>query len=226
MEAVIKIGVIDNDQMLLQGMTAWIASAGDIDLAVTAVDVESYLAQPELPEIVILDLNLENFTYPADNVAKLVSAGLKVIVASVVPDAAYIASTTEAGAKTYITKNNNLDALAKVIRSVHRGEDPTTHEHAFWLAQDNRSGRPKLTSREHEVLIAFGGGSTLDAVARELKISKSTVQTHLDRVKHKYLAVGRPIRHRGEYSDRIREDQLGRERLGPPTPQDGDNDLG
>ena len=32
MGPVIEIGVIDNDQMLLQGMTAWIAGTGDISL--------------------------------------------------------------------------------------------------------------------------------------------------------------------------------------------------
>jgi DNA-binding NarL/FixJ family response regulator len=218
MESVIKIGVIDNDQMLLQGMAAWIAGTGDIDLVVTAVDVESYLAQPDLPQIVILDLNLENFTEPADNVALLVEAGAKVIVASVIPDASYIASTTEAGALTYITKNSDLDALAKVIRAVHRGEDPTTPQHAFWLARDRRPDRPQLTSREREVLLAVGTGDTYDAVARRLQIAPSTVKTYLDRVKCKYAEAGRPIKHHGQYSDRIREDQLGRERLGPPPP--------
>ena len=58
----IEIGVIDDDQMLLQGMAAWIGSTGDIRLAATAASVEEYLATAHVPKIVILDLNLGNYT--------------------------------------------------------------------------------------------------------------------------------------------------------------------
>jgi DNA-binding NarL/FixJ family response regulator len=214
MDPVIRIGVIDNDQMLLQGMTAWIAGAGDIDLTATATSVAGYLAQAPAPNIVILDLNLENYTDPADNVADLVGAGHKVIVASVIPDREYIASTTEAGASAYITKNNNLDALAEVIRAVHQGRSYTTPEHAFWLSRDNRPQRPHLSPREQEILHAVGSGRPHKAIARQLNISVSTVQTHLERIRHKYALAGRPIYHAAHYSDRVREDRFGRDRLG------------
>lgn len=217
MESMIKIGVIDNDQMLLQGMSAWIATTGDIDLSTTAVSVADFLTQSPLPTIVILDLNLENYTDPADNVAQLVAANMKVIVASVIPDSVYIAATTEAGAVAYVTKNNNLDALAAVIRAVHEGREPTTPEHAFWLARDNRPSRPKLSPREQEILLAVGSGDLHQTIARRLNISMSTVQTHLERVRVKYALAGRPIEHPAHYSDRVREDNLGRDRLGPPS---------
>jgi two-component system, NarL family, nitrate/nitrite response regulator NarL len=218
MEAVIRIGAIDDDQMLLHGMASWIAAEiNDIELTVIAASVSEYLSQTPLPEIVLLDLNLDNFTDPVDNVTQLVEAGLKVIVMSVIPDPAYIASTTEAGAETYITKkNNNLNALARAVRDVHEGNDATTPEQAFWLSRDNRPHRPDLSPRELQVLIAFGEGKTQDAIARRLGIAPSTVQTHLERVRTKYLKAGRPIENRGHYSDRVREDRFGRERLGPP----------
>ncbi len=220
MEAMIDVGAIDNDQMLLQGMAAWIAGTGDIRLVATATSVQEYLAAGSGPPIVILDLNLENYTDPARNVAQLAHAGLQVIVVSVIPDREYIASTTEAGAAAYVTKNNNLDALADVIRAVHGGGSPTTPEHAFWLSQDDRLSRPNLTPREAEVLTAAGSGKTHKAIGRQLGISASTVQTHLDRVRAKYAEVGRPIYHPAHYSDRVREDGLGRERLPPSTGSD------
>jgi two-component system, NarL family, nitrate/nitrite response regulator NarL len=215
MDPVIEIGVIDNDQMLLQGMAAWIAGTGDIDLITTATSVAEYLASAPTPRIVILDLNLENYTDPARNVAELVDAGLKVIVASVIPDREYIASTTEAGAAAYITKNNNLDALAEVIRAVHEGRSTTTPEHAFWLSRDDRPRRPHLSPREQEILYAVGLGTPHKAIARHLGISISTVQTHLERVRSKYAQAGRPIRHPAQYADRLREDGLGRDKIKP-----------
>jgi DNA-binding NarL/FixJ family response regulator len=168
---------------------------------------------------VILDLNLGNYTDPVRNVARLVDSGLRVIVASVIPDRSYIVATTEAGAAAYVTKNNNLDTLANVIRTIHGGELPTTPEHAFWLSRDDRPRRPHLSPRERQILIAVGNGTPHKAIARQLGITMSTVQTHLERVRHKYAKAGRPIDHAGHYSDRLREDSLGRDGLPEAQPE-------
>lgn len=224
MDAVIEIGVIDDDQMLLQGMTTWIGSTGDIQLVAMATSVEEYLAVARTPKIVILDLNLGNYTDPVRNVAQLVDSGVQVIVASVIPDRSYIAATTEAGAAAYVTKNNNLDTLASVIRSIHSGEMPTTPEHAFWLSRDNRPRRPHLSPRERQILVAVGNGTPHKAIARQLGIAMSTVQTHLERVRYKYAMVGRPIDHAGHYSERLREDSLGRDGLAEWRPEDHSTD--
>ncbi len=216
METVIEIAAIDNDRMLLEGMSTWLAEVADIRLAATASSVADFLSQTVSARIVLLDLNLEDFTDPVDNVTNLVAEGFTVIVITVVPDLSYILATTEAGAAAYVAKTANLTALADVIRAVARGDSPLTTEHAFWLGRDDRPDRPELTPREHEVLVAYGRGMTVDAVGRQLGIAAGTVRTHLERAKQKYAEVGRPIRHRGQYSERIREDALGRERLPGP----------
>ncbi len=218
MAAVIEIAAIDNDQMLLEGMAHWLTRQPDIRMRATANSVADFLSQSTSARIVLLDLNLENFTDPVANVATLVDAGFTVIVVTVVPDLSYILATTEAGAAAYVPKTANLTALCEVIRAVARGESPLTTEHAFWLGCDDRPDRPMLTPREREVLVAYGHGMTVDAVGRQLGIAPGTVRTHLDRVKQKYAEAGRPIRHRGQYGERVREDGLGRERLGPPGP--------
>jgi len=212
-DTVIEVAAIDNDQMLLEGMTTWMSQIPDIRLTATATSVGDFLSQPVQASIVLLDLNLEDFSDPVDNVAQLVGAGFTVVIVTVVPDLSYILATTEAGAVAYVSKTANLTALADVIRAVARGESPLTTEHAFWLGRDDRSERPDLTPREREVLTAYGSGMTVDAVGRRLGISPATVRTHLERAKQKYAEAGRPIRHRGQYGDRVREDGLGRERL-------------
>jgi two-component system, NarL family, nitrate/nitrite response regulator NarL len=215
-EANLEVGAIDNDQMLLEGMAAWIARSEDIVLTATATSVEEYLGLARRPEIVVLDLNLENFTHPAENVRRLVDAGHAVIIVSVIPDALWIAATTEAGARAYVPKANNLSVLADVIRMVAEGKEPMTPEHAFWLGCDARPERPELSAREREVLVRYGSGMTLEAVGRMLGIAPGTVRTYLERIKEKYANVGRPIRHRVQFAERVQEDGFGRTRLGPP----------
>ena len=55
MDAMIEIGVIDDDQMLLQGMAAWIGGTGDIRLTATATSVEEYLATERIPGQDLID---------------------------------------------------------------------------------------------------------------------------------------------------------------------------
>jgi DNA-binding NarL/FixJ family response regulator len=60
------------------------------------------------------------------------------------------------------------------------------------LTSDHEVARPDLTEREVEVLIAWLHTDSKRAVARELFLATSTVHTHIERVRGKYRAVGRP----------------------------------
>jgi DNA-binding CsgD family transcriptional regulator len=55
-----------------------------------------------------------------------------------------------------------------------------------------RALRPNLTEREREVLVAWFQTESKELVARRLFLSPSTVRTHLQRIRAKYAAVGRP----------------------------------
>jgi DNA-binding CsgD family transcriptional regulator len=71
-----------------------------------------------------------------------------------------------------------------------------------------------LSPREREVLHMYATGRTLQTTARRLNISDSTARTHLQRIKEKYQAVGRPINHRTDYTLRHQEDNFGQETMG------------
>jgi len=210
MEPLIEVGAIDNDRMLLEGLRAWISSTSEVRLADTAASVEEYLTRERPAQIVLLDLNLENYSDPVANVKALIDRGHEVIVVSVIPDLEYIISTTEAGAVAYVTKDQNLATLLEVIRSVNDGDSPVTREHAFWLSQDDRQSRPALSAQEKRVLEFYASGMTLDAAARRVGIKPGTAREYLARIKRKYAEVGRPIKNRVDYTERLREDRFGR----------------
>jgi DNA-binding CsgD family transcriptional regulator len=52
--------------------------------------------------------------------------------------------------------------------------------------------RPELAPREREVLLAWILCDNKNDVASQLEISATTVRTHLQRIRDKYAAVGRP----------------------------------
>ena len=63
---------------------------------------------------------------------------------------------------------------------------------ALAMHNDSTVGRANLARREKEVLIAWFRTESKDLVARQLQNSPTTVRTHLQRVRAKYAAVGRP----------------------------------
>jgi DNA-binding CsgD family transcriptional regulator len=77
--------------------------------------------------------------------------------------------------------------------------------------------RPRLASRQRDVLVAYVAGSDLlPTVARELGMDPETLKTHLRRIRLKYAEVGRPAPTRRDLYVRAMEDGL----VPPPT-EDG-----
>jgi len=52
--------------------------------------------------------------------------------------------------------------------------------------------RPVLAPREQEVLLAWFRTDSKELVAQQLFLAPSTVRTHLQRIRAKYIAAGRP----------------------------------
>jgi DNA-binding CsgD family transcriptional regulator len=68
--------------------------------------------------------------------------------------------------------------------------------------------QPELAPREAEVLIAWCHTDSKDAVARSLHIAPTTVRTHLQRVRAKYAAAGRPAKTKAALVARAIQDGL------------------
>jgi DNA-binding NarL/FixJ family response regulator len=210
-----RVGVIDDDAMLREGMAAWFAAIPDVQLVASAGSLDELLAESPALDVVLLDLNLRDMSMPAGNVRRLVSSGYRVLIVSTIPDAEHVIATVSAGASGYVTKNRDLVALAEAIREVAGGGFALSPELAFVLSRDLRRERPSLSPRELEVLSLYASGMTLDAVARRIGIASGTARTHLARVKQKYVDVGRPAYTKLDLAERHREDRLDTDGLAP-----------
>ena len=216
MDQLISIGAIDDDLMGLEGKAFWFEGKSNVRVPVAATSVAEFLAARPSPRIATLDLNLGDGTLPADNVRDLIRAGHKVIIVTVVPEKKWIIETTEAGASAYLTSRAcNLDKLVDLIQALDRGELPTTAEHAFWLAQDDRPDRPRLTDTESQVLRLIGDGIKQETVGRRLGIARSTVASHLTNIRAKYREAGLPFAGAADYRDWAKQQELDRDRHDP-----------
>lgn len=185
----IRIAVIDNDKLVPAGLRALLADTTDIALAATATTVADYLAAQTAVDVVLLDLQLEDGTNPAANVATLRATGAAVLVISVHGDRRHVRATIRAGASGYLIKDDDADKLADAIRTVHTGHLALTTELMTLINDDP----PELSPQELHVLFLYGTGSTLAATARRLGIAIPTVRSYLDRIRAKWAATDEPI---------------------------------
>ena len=214
----IRVAAIDDDRMLLGGLTAWLGPVDDLELALTCgtvTDYEQALAGGvAVPDVVLLDLNLRDRTVPADNVRRVLASGALVIMVSTIPDADRVLATLEAGAAGYLTKDQDLEALLGAIREVAAGGSALSPELAFMISRDSRPQRPQLSPQERTVLTAYASGATLAAAARRAGVAYGTAREYLERVKRKYADAGRPTYTKLDLADRVREDRLELDGLG------------
>jgi DNA-binding NarL/FixJ family response regulator len=205
---VITLAVIDDDRMLLDGLARWLADENGLHLSGTYATVNELVAQNPCVDVVLLDLVLRDGSSAVENVTRLVALDLNVVVISVWPNLSQVAATFSAGARGYLTKDHDLSTLASAARTVATGGTVYSPELAFACLNDPRPERPRLSTREREVLLAYASGMTLTAAARHVGVRPETAKTYLDRVKAKYQALGRPTRTKHELADRMREDGL------------------
>jgi two-component system, NarL family, invasion response regulator UvrY len=115
-----------------------------------------------------------------------------VLVLSAHEDAAHPRRALNAGALGYLSKRSAPETLLEAVRAVAAGRRYLDAQTAQTLAmsQINSSGSPfdALSEREFEVFERLARGRTVNEIAQLLKLSPSTVGTHLYNIKQKLNA--------------------------------------
>jgi len=207
MAQVIHVAIVDDDRMLIEGLQAWARDSVDLRISGAFPTVDAcFNGMTSRPDVVLLDLMLRDGSEPDVNIRRLAKAGHQVLIVSAWAEPELVAAAFTAGARAYITKDNDLAMLDATVRQVAAGETVYTQELAAALLRDTRVLRPHLSAREREILIAYASGMTLETAARHIGVKPGTAKTYLDRVKAKYVNVGRPAYTKLELAQRLRED--------------------
>jgi len=169
---------------LLQG-----AHGSEVREATTAAD-GLRLAHEFIPEVVVLDLRLpDGAGLDLLKPLMLLEHPPKVIVFSMYEDPAFAARALEAGARGYITKNDDPDLLLEAVQRVDRGGTFLTASMAEKLAlrTTNAAADPfdELSNRERDVLDLLGQGRTLAEIADQLSVSYRTSASIAAQIKSK-----------------------------------------
>lgn len=208
----ITLGIVDDHQVLLDGLTAWIrAKACDVQVAIACTTWPHLLAADAYPvDVVLLDPELGDGLPAAVKIATLRMAGVATVVVSTCADPAMVRECVSAGALGYVPKSEDASVILEAVRTAARGETFLSATVVAALLSDDVRGAPvpKLSEQERRVLVLYASGLPMKSVARRLDVGYETAKSYLGRVREKYAECGREARSKIDLRRRAVEDGL------------------
>jgi DNA-binding NarL/FixJ family response regulator len=181
MKELIRIIIIDDHPVVLQGFTYMLQDIEDIQLTGKFGDGAAglqYLRQNKV-DIVLLDINLPDMNgIDACVEIKKISLESKVIAISNINEYSIIRRMLDHGASGYLLKNAAADEVVTCIRQVQQG-DPGLSTDVEKILQSHKTGElPVITRREKEVLSLLAKGLNSHEIGEAIFISPLTVESH------------------------------------------------
>jgi two-component system invasion response regulator UvrY len=142
------------------------------------------------PDVVVMDLSMPGMG-GLEAVRRLLAQDpkAKLLVLSAHEDTAHPRRVLRAGALGYLAKRSAPEALIAAVSAVARGEPYVDAQTAQALAvaqiEGEASPAETLSEREFSVFLQLARGRSVAQIADNLKLSPSTVGTHLYHVKQK-----------------------------------------
>ena len=185
----IKVIIVDDHPLVLDGLVSRLARSGEIDVIGRAKNGEEAIACVEklMPDVVLMDINMPVMNgIDAAEIFKEKFSNVKLIILSMHDDKEYVLNTARAGAKGYVLKSASADEMLMAVKAVYMGG--IYYSEAIAEILTSAKNEPKdetLSSREQVVLSLLVQGMSNKEMARELDISVRTIETHRRNIKVK-----------------------------------------
>ena len=184
----IRVLLADDHTLVRAGIRSLLENMEGIEVIAEAGDGREALrlVTTHRPDVVLMDIAMPglNGLEAAARIAKKFP-NVRVVILSMHVNEEYVLQALRAGAAGYMVKGADAAELEIAIRAVARGEtylSPMVSKHVVTDYIQRISGETSplelLTPRQREVLQLIAEGYSTKKIARTLKISVKTVETH------------------------------------------------
>lgn len=201
-----RIMIVDDHPLFREGLKALVRKSGAYEVAAEAGTCAGAMeqARDKKPDVAIVDIGL-----PDGSGIELVSQlqallpGLKVVVVSMHSKIEFIAESFRAGAGAYVLKESTTDRLAQALDAVRKEEQYLDSavspkvlqkllEFSNRRAMISDSPYAQLSKREQQVFRLLAEGVHPAVIAKQLFISRKTVDNHRANIMGK-LGLSSPV---------------------------------
>jgi two-component system invasion response regulator UvrY len=189
----IRVLLVDDHAVVRTGFRLLLQSVGEISIVGEAEsgEVACQLYAELTPDVVVMDIAMPGMGgLEAVRRIRVRDSRARILALSAHDDPMHARRALREGALGFLSKRSAPEALIDAVTSVAAGRRYIDAELAQKLALADVEGAVKspverLSEREFEVFIRLARGETVQRIAEDLKLSASTVGTHLYNVKQK-----------------------------------------
>lgn len=201
----IRILLIDDHSLFRSGVRLLLQRQPDFVVVGEAADgVEGVKrAQALTPDVILLDLNMPGLS-GLETLQLLVQdvPDSAVLILTVSEESDELAQALREGARGYLVKNIDAEALTAAIRRAAAGEAVIAESMTAKLVAQFRMQpavevapvapeRARLTAREREIVQCLARGESNKLIARHLEVAESTVKIHVQNILKKLNLTSR-----------------------------------
>ena len=188
----IKVMLVDDHAVVRMGFKLLLQACDDITVVAEADSGEAACVACEaaLPDVVVMDLAMTGIG-GIEAIKRLTAkhSPLRILALSAHEDISHPMRALQAGALGYLSKRSAPEVLIDAIRATAKGQRYVDSQIAQRIAMQaiNGDSNPvgKLSAREFEVFEQLARGQSVTQISETLKLSGSTVGTHLYNIKQK-----------------------------------------
>lgn len=200
----IRVLIADDQDIVRTGLTMLLNAQPDIDVVGAATDGRQAvsLARRLHPDVCLFDIRMplmDGIEATRQLAGPDVTDPLPIVVITTFDLDEYVHGALKAGARGFLLKDSGPALLSQAIHAAADGDAliaPSVTVRllaVFARSRNEPSAQPiePLTSREEQVLLTVAQGRTNSEIAADLRISPSTVKTHLASLMRKLGARNR-----------------------------------